>query len=59
MPLYIGLLNGLCSIVRDLVGFPGQRNLRLYSVMRRAMDYISCLGTAGVAAIKLVRFLLS
>ena len=50
------VLNSLRSIVYALGGFPGQIGWRLYLVISGAMNYTPCLGIAGEAAMKMVRF---
>jgi len=38
VPLYVGLLNGLCYFLCALVKFPGQSGWRLFSAMSRVVN---------------------
>lgn len=54
--LCVQALNSLLNIGCALGGFPGQIGWRLYLVISKAMDYTPCLGIAGEAAVKMLRF---
>lgn len=56
VPRYIGLLNGLYIFLsRALVRFLGQKGKRLYLVIDRATNWISCQDAVGEAALKTVK----
>lgn len=54
--LCVQALNSPRNIGCALGGFPGQIGWRLYLVISKAMDYTPCLGIAGEAAVKMLRF---
>ena len=48
---------GFCNFVGAQVRFPDQIGRRLYLAISRSIDLISCLGTAGEAALKPAKLL--